>query len=61
MVWAFFGLMLFMTYQQWVADYTPQPGDAAPQAVDEQNRDDDLNAPALLPGQPATRDSGAPL
>jgi YidC/Oxa1 family membrane protein insertase len=57
LVWAFFGLLLFLSYQQWVVDYGSQPGDE-PAQVAEQPGDEANDVPSL-PDTPATNDGAA--
>jgi YidC/Oxa1 family membrane protein insertase len=59
LIWAFFGLLLFMTYQQWMVDYGPQPGDESPAQVAEgQPAADGSEAPSL-PQLPAAGSNDA--
>jgi len=74
LIWSFFGLMVFMTWQAWQQDYGPQPvvtqpADAAQEAATEPRVDDlpdlaaetaeaNLDAPELAPAEPAA-DAGA--
>jgi len=64
LIWAFFGLMAWMTYQTWVQDYGPKPAPVVTQQTEqppetaglEPGADDDL--PEI--GDPATSSSLAP-
>ena len=60
LVWAFFGVMLFLTWQAWVEDYGTKPSPATSPAV-EDTTDTDMPVPGL-PELPAadTPDSAAP-
>ncbi|MGH8168770.1 MAG: membrane protein insertase YidC, partial [Woeseiaceae bacterium] len=73
LVWAAFGLMLWFTYQAWVADYGPEPATPAEPATEETAErpaemtdlpalpDPATEAPAVDPGIDPTIDSGPAL
>jgi YidC/Oxa1 family membrane protein insertase len=50
LIWAFFGLMLWMTYQTWQQDYGPRPA----QQINEPREQSDEIAPPGTPGAAAT-------
>jgi YidC/Oxa1 family membrane protein insertase len=64
LIWAFFGLMAWMTYQAWMQDYAPEPaavpaageapaGDEIPDERLPEFMDDTIDAPEPLPASPA--------
>ena len=74
LIWAFFGLMAWITYQTWVQDYAPKPaipsGERPALAVDDTAppaSEDDLpqisapdSAPAISPDANTTEPASAP-
>ena len=58
LIWAFFGLMLWLTYQAWVQDYGPKP--VAPSAEQPASVADDMPAPAVDEDLPALAAPASP-
>jgi len=62
MIWAFFGLMAWITYQTWVQDYAPRPAAVTPQQVEQMTATPDAaELPELAAPTPGALDAPVAL